>query len=492
IGSGADTDNNGGDLPAVDVPARISLSNGSVRELRIITADTHRVHDIALSGRLSGSNLAIRHLSAVSEDGKLTAALDAKLSPPWSLNGSYVIDTGRFLDRAITANGTMSGTTDRLDIQTSIRSGEEISLDGRLLNLSGDPAADIVVRSRALDLEPFLARKLRLADAELHLTGRLRDYQFEGTGTATMPEVPTFGFAIRGSGDDRSIRFEPATVTLDGASLAIAGNPGITTPDFAGNFVIRQFPLALVNTLTPIHPDLEGQMNLDGRVSYREGRFEIDIPTIAGNLFEHSLTGGIRANGSNTGDIRIEAGLDIGANTFVLSGDRSQGEFALQVNAPDLSELHPEVSGNLALDTEVRLGPDETRAEFVRLAARSAQLRFGEYHFDNLDVDVPGSSDRIVASAQWSDLRHRDESIGGATIKYEGSLNDGDVDVLWLHPQVEATLTLSLSRSDRSIRGQLRQGSVTLADRTTWTADDNVAWSFAGTDPMSARVSPHC
>ncbi|KGK42572.1 hypothetical protein LH51_06115 [Nitrincola sp. A-D6] len=195
------------------------------------------------------------------------------------------------------------------------------------------------------------------AQGELVLSGRLSDYSLELDTLLQGADLPDVDLAMTASGNLESMRDINLLASLLGGEVAVTGQAGWSEqPEWQARIAVRNFDPGYFN------PDLSGLINLElqsqGEVTESGPVFSAELLSLSGELRDQSLSGQGRVNYSPEQILIDELNISLGAAQAKINGTLINQQLAMQVqlDAPDLSLLLPEASGQLQLSGEVN-GP---------------------------------------------------------------------------------------------------------------------------------------
>ncbi|ABR73742.1 DUF490 domain-containing protein [Actinobacillus succinogenes] len=235
---------------------------------------------------------------------------------------------------------------------------------------------------------------LKLSNVNLNVTGNLLDYHATLSAQAKGMGVPNTHLDFIGSGRLYEAVIEKLQLNALEGSLNMKGNAGwkegvtwqsaVDLSKINIGAYVKSFPAVL-----------SGKLTSDGRVSGENWLINVPELDINGVVSKRPLVlkGKLTANQNellNLSDLR----LVYGENNITAKGVLSEkSDFRLDINAPDLSGLLPELSaslkGKIALTGQIT-APD------LDMDLTGRQIRFQDLHLANLNAKSKISSDKLV------------------------------------------------------------------------------------------------
>ncbi|WP_006787562.1 translocation/assembly module TamB domain-containing protein [Thiorhodospira sibirica] len=490
-------------LPVWDIrlPITITLDTLAVEQFRLVLSPEADATVISLAqiqgqARWDETGLHISRLEAHADEG--TLALQGQVLPsypyPLSLQAQWQLALPEALQHGLAAteaqgNITLDGDLRGLNLAHQVTAPLTLSGHGQI----NDPLEQLFV-----DLQHHWQmvqwhgateqENLQLAPGSLHLRGDLAAYQLSLSTQARYGLWPTLALELSGQGQQDQFRIahllavgEPGRIQLDGVvhwqpslrwELALQGeqlNPAALAPEFPGD----------LRTRLRTH----GRMNEAGALQAL-----LDIEQLQGELRSYpvQLQGKAELDAQRVQFQDIEAG--VGRNRLRLAGtlglgtlDNAPVQLDLDLNAPDLAALWPELSGQLQARGQIQ---GTALSPTVQLRANATALGYQDHRVETLALNFNGGLGAQQPLDVQLSLRGvalgEGLSITEATLQGQGQQQQHRIQ-LDLHSP-EGQLGLSLAGGlDASLRwqGQLTRLNLEQAQAGRWQLLEPAALALA-------------
>ncbi|MGZ8095402.1 MAG: translocation/assembly module TamB domain-containing protein, partial [Methylosarcina sp.] len=302
--------------------------------------------------------------------------------------------------------------------------------------------------------------QVRSEQGALEVSGLLTDYRIALSASLAHPELPESGLTFRGRGNLESMLIETLELKPQEGLLQLKGN--VSWKDviaFDVNAAVRNFNPAIVL------PDLPGRLTLTtrlkGKVAQEALELDADIEQLTGKLRGYPLEGGgkLRLSGNRLEIDKLR--LVSGANRLSADGtlEPKQSDFKIDLNAPHLEQLWPELGGSLKVHGLLHGG---WQNPIVKLQATGRRLLFAEHQAERLAVDIdyhPEAKQVSKIDLSASAIKSGALQISSLIVKGEGTRprhqltaairsSQGDLNAALAGSLKDATWKGSLSRLD--------------------------------------------
>ena len=411
--------------------------------------DAPIVGSLALSGDLKNLSVILDNQTSTEITGGVSLHLDSVVKP---------------FDEQLQLNHLIGRLN---DIAT------EISLSGSLHNWF-EPEVDFTLEATDV-VYPFVTENdlplISIPASRLTLKGGLDDYQINLETAASGQDIPDVRVHFSGKGNLESLESFTLNTQLLGGEVIVQGAMGWANQ-------IHWDTQMQVNNLNPgqFNPELEGNINLDLRT---QGVFDESGPQLSADL--NSLTGSfreqpLRGQGKvayTTDAIDIDSLLiGLGVTQLTLNGQMQNEHLALNfdVNAPDLSDVLPELAGSINASGQVR-GPMLTPE--INSEIDGAELAFQDHRVASITgrirADISGeSASNIQLSLQ--DLHLANEHLETVNIQLTGIPERHDLSVLTEGELINLSAQLrgGLNLEELSYQGRLAELDIERSEIGRW------------------------
>ncbi|MCK9467929.1 MAG: translocation/assembly module TamB domain-containing protein [Porticoccaceae bacterium] len=418
-----------GPWPSIALPFTVSLEDGRVNDLRIITGDTeHHIQQIVLTGSGGILHTRIQQLAAVMDEHHIVLAgrianrapYDLDLTVDWSLqlpDGLHIAGQGKLGGNlaSLTLEHHLSAP---VELFTALQA--ELPFDPAIASI--DPKAiSLHLHSQWRDLEPPPGTGLPAlaSDGELDIEGGWANYRFRldtslafdpaavENGTTAEPPSPLppellhalaagpVELALSGSGSELAVQLE--RLLLDSPLGRVDANGDFN----AAEPISWSLDLALHDIdSAPLVPDwpakITSRLQTQGHWQQDDYRIALEIAELHGHVREAILSGNGNINLTPGRQHIDQLSLHLGDNRLAIDGQlglqggasrAANGSLALtwQLLADELAQIHPDLKGSIRSDGRLT-GTLAAPSGSAHLEARAIQ--FGEIAVSQVDLEV--------------------------------------------------------------------------------------------------------
>ncbi|WP_386695533.1 translocation/assembly module TamB domain-containing protein [Lonepinella sp. MS14435] len=279
---------------------------------------------------------------------------------------------------------------------------------------------------------------LKVQNVDLNITGNLLDYEVSLNGKAKGMGTPNTDLALQAKGGISHTDIEKLQVNALDGSLGLVGKLNWQNGvEWQADTLLNKINLgAYLSTFPAV---LSGKLSNSGQVQGNQWAIAVPELDIQGSLSKNPLS----LKGSLTSDHKIllntsQISLDYGVNHIVAKGKLSeQSDFALDINAPNLKGLLPDLSASLLGKAHIK----------------------GNITEPNLDVDLVGSNiqfqDLKIANVTAKGNVNTEQQIQGNLNVELSGLNQGEIKL--------TSAKLTASGNEKSHQLQLRSSGEPVA-----------------------------
>lgn len=377
---------------------------------------------------------------------------------------------------------------DQLRLQTA--NGGVIDGKGNYV-LNGNESSDVELTWRDLAW-PFTDKGVYLSpQGDLHVQGRLNEYQYTLGMQAILPDVPPAQLNATGQGNLHEIGFTLITLGFSQGKLQGQGRASLS-PEPSWQLVLQGEGLdpAIFKKEFPGLLDLD--ISTEGRVSQGVPKVQAELRRLKGRLRGLPLEA--------SGAVKLEDN-DLTIDAFKLSSSTSQLETSghlgktydldWKIKSPDLGDLWPGLTGHL--DAEGRLQGDIEQPK-VQMFANGGGIAYGENAIEALDLHAlvgmgqqgPWDVDLGVKQLRTGNLRWEEGqlNISGRQARHHLKLQLRDKQ----SPQMKVDLDAGL-QDDWVWSGTLRHLELEQKAAGQWRLDKPVDFTAGA---KMQRLQPFC
>ncbi len=358
----------------------------------------------------------------------------------------------------------------------------DLSLSGKLTQWL-DPLLDFSVTANNVaypiidDGEPKL---VSIPRADLTLKGQLNQYIAELSASISGADIPETALNFKGEGSTESLTDFTLNAELLGGKVNIGGSL-----DWASE--IAWNTQVLVENLNPgqFNPELEGNIQLElgtqGKLSDSGPNVDLNIVNLSGELRDQPLSGQGRVQYS-TDEINIESlVIALGETQVDLQGQMQNEQLAIRfnLNAPNLSLLLPELSGQLSASGQLQ-GPMMTPAISATLSGEN--LAFDDNKVARLEgdiqVDLSGTNNSNL-ELSLSEVSAAGESLDSVEITLTGRPEQHRLELVTQGELIELSALINgrLNLETQAYNGSLSELSLERREVGRWQQQSSTAFS---------------
>lgn len=329
-----------------------------------------------LDGRISGQGQLDWSESAPASQAELQfEALDlSALYPDWPEQNRI---GGELL--AATQGGIIN--IERIELHSD---PGELSLTG---HASIDPAADRLDVTlewhefRWPPVEDSSAALLASQSGRLEVEGRISNWRARVEALLETPELPSARIEASAQGSAEQAHLERLFIDLAASgSMTLAGDVAwAPEPAARLNLGLTDFDPAVLRS------ELPGRIDGQADIELRQTGFwsaELDLHELEGELRGQPLSGHGQLGWAHDRPEHADLSIRLGSNQLALN-DTSGQQWNLQLDAPSLDQLWPDLAGQAELTAQV-----EVDAGQAQLSAEIARLHYQDYYLETAEIDA--------------------------------------------------------------------------------------------------------
>ncbi len=405
----------------LDLPVDILLNNSRLEDISIVRGDLERrVDSLQLAASLRGSRLTVQVLDVASSWLTVNATGNSRLSGKYSTEAELRW-TVQLDDQRLSGNLQVDGDIESFEIEHVLQSPFPVNTEGSVA-LDGEQVS-VDLTHRWTDLRwPVGERELHSAEGALRLEGPVSELAVRLDALLRTDDLPVTAITLAGVTDLEAIEELELTIQNDiGVLSARGGVRWSPTYAFEADYELSDLDPSFA------HPAVSGNVGLQG---YAEGRYETDeyalsalISHVSGSVNDVALSGGGQVDIENDRLVVETLDLALGSNRLQLNGQvGEQVAVSGKVSLDQLSELIPEVSGNLSADIDVS-GTREAPA--VNATVQGRGIEWSSVSVDTTEAALSlTSAGGIDADLSFRQLSSGAQTIDSGTLDVVGQLDE--------------------------------------------------------------------
>lgn len=360
---------------AVRLPIAVRIGRLQVDDLEILQAGAPvtSITRVRARARAGGSRLELNHLELDMPElrARLTGTIEADGDYPLDLRGHWQVAlptaTAAGLD-ADTARGELTVTgalRERLQLEHDLHAGMDLHLQASARDLFATPKVELVAQWQPFTYHLKPEQRLAAEAGRLDLQGTPEDWTLTLETAAQLDPWPRLALNARAHGDLEALELDTLAVDSAAGQIALAG-PVRYAETLAWDLTLTAADLDAGALGLEVDAGLERlRAHLRGTLPRAEDapalaalEVQATIDELIGHFEDHAITGSLIARLAN-GDARLEntrltvgdaAQLNVTGSATGLDGDladpeqRAVFDLALELQAPELAQLHPELA----------------------------------------------------------------------------------------------------------------------------------------------------
>lgn len=421
---------------------------------------------------IRGAHLVNHRISAERTNGRLDRvsiqlnAWSADLHGDVNVSGDV---SWQLADSPWSGNGSLGGSLSELQVSHHIDGDIEAAANGSIQVLNKvKPVVDLRIVS-----EPLTIKDWQIGRSDIHLAGTSSAYELGVKVSVVNQSGISAKVDSQSSGTLSGLHDMNATVETDIATVQVGGS--LTwTPQFGVDVILTSEnldPSSLV-------PGTTGLINTRVHVTASSAElFSAEILALSGTWNGEPVVagGGISRNAGlwRCADCDVVVGL----NRVKLDGqlDGNLIETHINIDAPSLHQLWPEISGSLV--GAGQMGGTLALPRFSGNAAGSA-IVFGEYQFATVTARSTNSTpENVNFELSVEELRRSEQRLGNTTVSIQGTLDDSRITASWMLDDYSADVDLQVSIVGDTVSGVVLSASATEPYTGTWSLSDPFEFS---------------
>lgn len=411
-------------------------------------------------------------VGSVEADGASVGAIDVRTV---DVDG-HRVDVGAFswalADASWWGTGRLHGSLDSLAFEHDLRGAYPLRSAGTLDLLSpGAPVFDVQASFEEWRLESWVA-----GDAKLQVSGTLADYR--ARLDLEISDGERISAQVRGDlgGNREALTDVDLIVEALEGSARLVGNAR-WTPGLAAEFVIvgEGINLASLTGGFATRLDWDVQLEVTGAESY-----SLDLRRISGSYDEQPVLA--TGTASRDGDVWRCRSCDaaVGDNhlQFDLALRNRRLDGTIDIDAPALDQLHPEVEG--AVRAAGRLSG---RIDLPVLSGdlRASAVTVRDWSIDELAIVTrSATTENVDVDIDVLGLNRENLPLGGGQIRVRGRFDELDIESDWAAQGVRVEYAASLGQEEDTVSGRVLRAGIDHVDTGLW----------ALTEPVDFRLTP--
>lgn len=373
-----------------------------------------------------------------------------------------------------------------LDLRTATLTSGAASLTaaGGIKLIPGGPAADLRMHWRNLSASAPWLGDINSSQGSATLHGRPGAWTLASTGDLGGKRVPAGQFNIKGSGSQEKLTLDSwQLLTLNGAvdgsgRIVLSGRPAFTL-QFSGHNLDPgvRWPGWSGDLTTTGHArwvpgqQMQVQMSVDGRLRDRPATLGLDLGASPDHLSIHQFK---LRSGSASAEIHGTAGAAL--------------NLAWQVDVPNLSAVHPHMSGRLAGEGRIQgpQGKPEVRGRLSAAGIRSPWLDLNELRAQaDLDLAI---GRKLQATVSMAGLRYRGSPPASLDLHLHGDAASQELQLDASRGKTRLSLSASGSLQGDAWQGTIRSVRVAASDQRSWSLANPTDLAFTAGQVSLSRL----
>ncbi|MEM9401315.1 MAG: translocation/assembly module TamB domain-containing protein [Pseudomonadota bacterium] len=329
-------------LPEVRLPVDLRILDAGVRRISIETVDFKReIQELALAGRLAGSDLTVQSFRLASD------WLDLDIAGSSRLAGRYRTDVAvdwtfkevpeQILSGTLTIDGNLRG----FDIEHQLQTPVSVSTDGVIT--FRDETLRVDIRSRWETIEwPVDTAVATLRDGRLDIVGDLAAVELTLGTFAGWPGYPEQELALRGTATTDGLRIDSLAAESPLGQAKLTGELS-WQPTLSASLDVDLSSVDLAYLL----PDMQSALAASASVDVAGAdNISVALTTLSGELNGYAVDGEALMRTDGRSAQVDDSRLRIGTNRLQISGSVADTlSLVAEIDAGNVAELLPAASG---------------------------------------------------------------------------------------------------------------------------------------------------
>lgn len=512
---------------AADYPGDLKMvwkTTGSLTDKVRLQAElktlTGKVQDYpvaaSLQVTLEDQAITLQSLNAQVGDNKLTATGEANdaLNVKWQLDAPNLGQLHQSIDGNIKGHGQLVGQRDAQQLTLSItelvgevldykisakgelaRQGELLSAkdlivdigDNRIkLNGSADEEQGIAWDLNAKNLQQFVPQKPDVVSGNLKGNGVIKGLL---DGSKASLDIQTLAgkvldYPVKAKGvlrlQDKIISAEPLVVDIGKNTLQLTGS----TDKAQG----MQWKID-ARKLQQINPKIRGNIKGNGELALElDGSYyAVDIATLEGKLEGRpiDISGNVSSDKGKLAveDLKVKAGI----NRLFANGTASEPfDIKLDIDAPKLSQVLPDLSGNLKGNVALQ---GNIEALNIKADLKGKKLRYQAIRVGSLDIKADQKGDFYTVKADIKNIQQEKNALQSVKLDGEGKITQHSVNLALVHEEGKVNLRANGGWDNEQWQGRINKLSLRDTQAGNWQLANGVNILASAN---AARASQFC
>ncbi|MDJ0916964.1 MAG: translocation/assembly module TamB domain-containing protein [Woeseiaceae bacterium] len=411
----------GGEPFELDLPVDILLDDARLERIGIVRGELARdIDSLELAASVRGSRLTVSRLDVVADWLTVSAQGESRLSRNFATEASvgWIL---RIDEAEFEGSLQVDGDVDGFEIVHSLARPFPVETSGRVA--FDEPQIVVDLTNRWTDLRwPVGERELHSAEGALGLDGPIDELAIRLDALFRSDDLPVTSIALEGVTDLKSLdQLELAIQNEIGMLSARGGVRWSPTYAFEADYELSDFDPSIA------HAAVSGDVGLKGTATGRfyAGDYALSarVDQVSGSVNNVALSGSGRVDIDNERLAVETLDIELGSNRLQLQGEVGEQVIASgKVTLDQLSELIPEVSGNLSADFDVS-GSRQAPAVVATVQGRSVE--WSGVSLDNAQASVSLTSAGVVdADLSFQQLSSETQTIDSGSIEVQGMIDD--------------------------------------------------------------------
>ncbi|GAA0854388.1 autotransporter assembly complex protein TamB [Aliiglaciecola litoralis] len=505
------------ELPPLFIPLDAKINKLVISDLTLQQqADIiQRVSSLELAATINDSQITLKKLNLAMLDAVLKA--DGSLSPEYDvqLNASWLSNRGA--PHPIDVRLELSGDPSKLNISAASKGNYTAELAG-WVNFSSE-SLPLSLQATWQQMSLPGEGGITLIPGQLSIDGDIEAYQLDMHSGLLIAQLPKVNFVLNATGNHRQAQLRNTRISTLGGEIQINGQYNINS---ALNFQagVQLSDIQPQQHWTEYNGDINGQLQVTGTLKKEQIIAQVTQMQLTGNWLGYDLN----AQGALTYD--SDTGLNV-PNVMIANGDNKVSiigtlntqqalDFKLQLNAPNLSQLYPDLVGQTQLQAQIT-GPVTTPsltyqldAKNIRYAGASvnslnstgsvvwdeekpvnitllaSQLMADDAQIDTLSVELAGNAEaHKITTVLRSNVMNIDSKISGTLQQsdWQGSWDKGQFGSQWGTYVLDSEPDISLDWGKQAYRISphcWQDANASLCVKQARMANNQVTFDLAG------------
>jgi translocation and assembly module TamB len=450
------------DIPPL--PVRVSVAQFTLGSVDVdeVFASGIEIREIEVNGLRAQLASAV----ATVETYQLQVSdVDAQLRDDLPLSAGF---NWAAADASWSGEGSVHGSLGNLEFEHALQGQYPLRSAGTLDLLGADaPVFDVVSTFDEWTYENWVA-----SDANVRLTGTLQDYRSQLS--VQVNDGGQMAAQVRG---ELSGNMEALT-SVDLAVDAFEGSAHVTgsaqwSPALAADLVLVGADMDFAGLTSGFATDLDYNVRFTATSAER---FALDIRELGGTYNDQPIVA--TGTASRDGDLWHCRACDaaIGANhlKFDLAVRNQRLDGKIDIDAPLLQQLHPDIAGTMRATGQLR-----GRIDLPILSGdlSASDLKLQGWSIGALTIVTSSATPESVdVGIEIGGLANQDIALGGGDFRITGQLDQLNVESRWAAEGVQAEFTADLAQEEDTISGRMHSARIDHSDTGEWDLSEPVGF----------------